>query len=303
MRPAEENQVPPAPGGEAAENLPEPARTAPGPLLSQSQEQEPGNQPPKPQSSVPDDLRVPWSWLHVIAFVFFFFASQLVVVMGMAGYFAGARHMKFAAVQTLLTTNTPIVVAEQLLLFGALLFFLYVAVGVLYQVPFWRTIGWRPFGQRWTSPRLWFLTGCMLALGVGVASSRLQPTGPMPIQELFKDRTGTLLLMGFAVLVAPLVEETIFRGFLYPVFARSFGVPAGILLTGILFGLLHGGQLGWTWGYVGLLTTVGIIFTLVRARTGTVYASYLCHLGYNFMLFLGSAVATKGFTHFKPPGA
>jgi membrane protease YdiL (CAAX protease family) len=235
--------------------------------------------------------------------VFFFFGSQIVMVIIMTGYFAGARHMKLPAVQTLLTTNTPLVIAEQLVLFSALLLFLYLVIGVVYQVPFWRTIGWRPVQQSWASPRLWFLTGCVLALGVAIASYRLHPTGPMPIQRLFKDRTDTLLLMSFAVLVAPLVEETVFRGFLYPVFARSFGVPSGILLTGILFGLLHGAQLGWTWGFVGLLTTVGIIFTWVRARTGTVYSSYLCHLGYNFMLFLGNAVATKGFTHFRPPGA
>jgi membrane protease YdiL (CAAX protease family) len=269
----------------------------------QAPEHVPEPNAPDPNANVPEDLRVPWSWLHVIFFVFFAFGSLMAISIGLMGYFAGARHMKMPAVQTLLTTNTPVVIVQQLLFFGALLFFLYVTIGVLRQVPFWRTLGWRPFGQRWASPRLWFFTGCVLALGVGIASSRLHPTGPMPIQELFKDRTGTLLVMAFAVLVAPLVEETIFRGYLYPIFARSFGVSAGVLLTGILFGLLHGTQLGWTWGYVGLLTTVGIIFTLVRAQTGTVYASYLCHLGYNFMLFLGSAVSTKGFTHFKPPGA
>lgn len=254
-------------------------------------------------ANVPEDLCVPWSWLHLIFFVIFAFGSLIFISGVLVAYFAGARHMKMAAVQTLLTTNTPLVMVQQLLLFGILLLFLYVTIGVLRQVPFWRTIGWRPFGQRWSSPRLWFFTGCALALGVAMASYRLQPKSPMPIQELFKDRTGTLLVMAFAVLVAPLVEETVFRGFLYPVFARSLGIPAGVLLTGLLFGLLHGTQLAWTWGYVAVLTTVGIIFTLVRAKTGTVYASYLCHLGYNFMLFLGSAVSTKGFTHFTPPGA
>lgn len=304
MTPPEENQPAPANSGDGAENVPEPGPTEPAPLSSPSLlQQEPSTAGPKPRPNIPEDIRVPWSWLHIIGFVFFFFGSQSMIVMVLAVYFAGARHMKFPAVQTLLTTNTPIVVAEQLLFFGILLLFLYVTIGIVYQVPFWRTIGWRPFRQGRVSPALWFFTGCVLAFGVGIASSQLHPKEHMPIQDLFKDRTGTLLLMGFAVLVAPLVEETVFRGFLYPVFARSLGVPSGIVLTGILFGLLHGAQLGWTWTFVGLLTTVGIIFTLVRARTGTVYASYLCHLGYNFMLFLSSAVATRGFTHLKPPGA
>ena len=52
---------------------------------------------------------------------------------------------------------------------------------------------------------------------------------------------------------------------------------------------------------VALLTVVGLIFTYVRARTGTVLASYLLHLGYNSMIALTFAVVTKGFRHI-PPG-
>jgi membrane protease YdiL (CAAX protease family) len=116
------------------------------------------------------------------------------------------------------------------------------------------------------------------------------------------------------VLVAPFFEETIFRGYLYPLFATKFsgfakrfgvdpaqairfGMTAAILLTGLLFGLLHGAQLGWTWGLVSLLIVVGVIFTFVRAHTGTVLASFLLHLGYNSMIALSSIIATRGFTH------
>jgi membrane protease YdiL (CAAX protease family) len=96
--------------------------------------------------------------------------------------------------------------------------------------------------------------------------------------------------------VAPLVEETLFRGYLYPMFARSFGVTPAILLTGVLFGFMHGAQLGWTWGLVAMLTMVGIIFTLVRARTGTVFASFLMHLGYNLLISLATGLSTHWFT-------
>jgi membrane protease YdiL (CAAX protease family) len=127
-----------------------------------------------------------------------------------------------------------------------------------------------------------------------------------------------MLLMAMAVFVAPLVEETVFRGYLYPLFASKFsriaqnagvdplrairlGTFLGIAITGILFGLMHGAQLGWTWGLVALLTLVGIIFTFARAWTGTVLASFLLHLGYNSMIAITSIIATKGFTH-MPPG-
>ena len=73
------------------------------------------------------------------------------------------------------------------------------------------------------------------------------------MEELFKHRQTALLFIAMAVLVAPLVEETLFRGYLYPMFARSFGIWPGIILTGVLFGFMHGAQLGWTWSLVSVL--------------------------------------------------
>jgi len=64
----------------------------------------------------------------------------------------------------------------------------------------------------------------------------------------------------------------------------------------VLFGLMHGAQLGWTWGLVFVLIAVGVIFTFVRARTGSVFASFLLHLGYNSTIALFSILATQGFT-------
>jgi membrane protease YdiL (CAAX protease family) len=64
---------------------------------------------------------------------------------------------------------------------------------------------------------------------------------------------------------------------------------------------MHGAQLGWTWGLVSVLIVVGVIFTLARARTGSVFASFLLHLGYNSMIALVTILGTQGFT--KIPSA
>ena len=262
--------------------------------------------PPTPARFIPEDLRVPWSWTHLFFFLLFGFGVSVVVPGIFAAYFYVARHMNIDQVQKLLTTNTPLIILMQSVIFGLLFLFFYVTIVFLHRTSFWFTIGWRPFHPKVLSPgtaaRLSFAAGCGLAIANGIASVLVHPKGKLPIQELFKDRTGTFLVMGFAVLVAPLVEETIFRGYLYPVLARGLGVPAGVVITGILFGLLHAPQLGNTWALVALIMTVGIIFTYVRARTGTVFASYLCHLGYNFTLFFFSALATRGFSRL-PPGA
>lgn len=248
--------------------------------------------------SWPEDLRISWSWIHFVVFLFFSIGSLFFVQLALTLYLASARRLTMKQIEQTLTTRAPYVVGQQVVLFGLLMLFLWVTLSVLRQAPFWRTMGWRPLVSSTSAPRAawrYFLFGCGLAIFVAVAGYRFQPKDKLPIQELFKDRTGALLVMGMAVLVAPLVEETLFRGYLYPLFARKFGVPAGIAVTGALFGMLHGAQLGWTWSLVGLLTLVGVILTYARARTRTVVASYLLHLGYNSMIALATIIGTHGF--------
>ncbi len=139
--------------------------------------------------------------------------------------------------------------------------------------------------------------GAMLALIVTFAGKFFHEKGELPIEELFHSRPAVILLMSFGILVAPLVEETMFRGFLYPIIARRFGVGTGVIVTGVLFGAMHAQQLWGGWGQIGLLIGVGIVLTWVRARTGTVAASYFVHLGYNSLLFLGFFAATGGLRH------
>ncbi len=254
------------------------------------------------RSSLPEDLRIPWSWVHLVVFMVFGFGSLLVVQLGGVLLLSANKHLSQKQLQQLIESKPQFLVATSILWFALIFLFLYVTLSVLRGLPFWRTLGWKklnsdPLAGK-GSPWMYFFSGCGLAIFVAIASRQVaEDVDHLPIQELFKSRTGAMLLMAMAVFVAPLVEETVFRGYLYPLFAKSLGVLPGILITGLLFGLMHGAQLGWTWGLVALLTLVGVIFTFARARTGTVVASFLLHLGYNSMIAVTSIIATKGFTH------
>jgi membrane protease YdiL (CAAX protease family) len=146
------------------------------------------------------------------------------------------------------------------------------------------------------TPLVYFLTGCGLSIFVFGLTAVVKPPENTPIEEVFKVKTTAMLFVAMAVLVAPLVEETVFRGYLYPMFARWIGVGPSIILTGVLFGLMHGPQLGGAKSLIALLTFVGIVFTYVRARTGSVFASYLMHLGYNSLIGVSLVLETHGFT-------
>ena len=101
--------------------------------------------------------------------------------------------------------------------------------------------------------------GMALAVVVEIGSIPFQTKAKLPIEALFHNRIGVLWLMSVGILLAPAVEETIFRGYLYPVLARTLGVEGGILTTGFLFGLMHAPQLWGGWGQIGLMVLVGIV--------------------------------------------
>ena len=250
--------------------------------------------------SLPEDLRVSWSWAHFIVFIFFAFGSFVLVQTALAIYYAPNRHLSQKQLEQYLLNKPQFLIGSNLLWDAAIFLFLYVTISVLRGLPFWSALGWKKLKSNLAgtkrSPLAFFLSGCGLAILVFIASARVHGTENMPIQEILKNRNSAMLLMAMAVLIAPLVEETIFRGYLYPLFAKSFGILPGIVLTGVLFGLMHGAQLGWTWGIVVLLILVGIVFTMARAYTGTVLASFLLHLGYNSMIAAATIIGTRGFT-------
>ncbi len=255
--------------------------------------------------ALPEDLRVPWSWVHFLVFLFFTFTSFVVVQTALALYYAPPQHLSKEQFERYLLSKPQFVFGSTIICSALIFLFLYVTLSVLRDFPFWRTLGWRPLRPdavgRKPRPWIYFLSGLALAIFVAIAGSQVHSKEGMPIQEIFKSSNTAIIFMAMAVLVAPLVEETVFRGYLFPLFAKSFGVVPGILVTGLLFGLMHGYQLGWTWGIVLLLVLVGVIFTFARAYTGTVLASFLMHLGYNSTIAAAAVISTHGFTRI-PPG-
>ena len=261
--------------------------------------------PYTPRPPLPEDLRISWSWPHFLLFLFFALVSFFVVQTGLILYYAPHRSLPPKELERYLLNKPEFLFGSNLLWYAAIFLFLYVTLAVLRGLPFWKSLGWRSLSSNLSAgrakPWAYFLAGCGLAVCVFILSAQTKTNQNMPIQEILKNRTSAILLMSMAVLVAPLVEETVFRGYLYPLFAKSFGIVPGIILTGSLFGLMHGTQLGWTWSIVGLLILVGVIFTLVRAHTGTVLASFLLHLGYNSMIAVATIIGTHGFTQMPGP--
>jgi membrane protease YdiL (CAAX protease family) len=202
---------------------------------------------------------------------------------------------------TMSTAKSVVVLLSQALIDGLAILYLYLMLLARTDAPFWPSIGWRELrpgvGKIRTLAPQFLAGGAVLAVVVSFAGGFLNSKQTLPIEDLLKARVSILLFGILGVLVAPLVEETIFRGFLYPVIARRAGVAAGIAITGALFGLMHAAQLWGGWGQIALLILVGVVLTWVRARTGTVAASYFVHLGYNGLQLVGYLIYVVSGSH------
>jgi membrane protease YdiL (CAAX protease family) len=288
----------------AAPGMPSPEEK---PLLQLGQDTRDVSLPPSPASpyraGISDDLRVPWGWVDVLLFVVLGIVGSAVVTWGLAEaavrIFGLNPNDVFGA--TITTTKSVIVLTSQAVLDVCAILILYALILTKTSAPFWPSIGWREMrsdGRKIRDSAAQLLAGgAVLALVVSFAGGFFNSKETLPIEELLKARVSILLFGILGVLVAPLVEETIFRGFLYPVIARQLGVAAGIAVTGALFGLMHAAQLWGGWGQIALLVLVGVVLTWVRARTGTVAASYFVHLGYNGLQLAGYLVYVVSGSH------
>jgi uncharacterized protein len=260
---------------------------------------------PPPQENFPEDIRTPWGGGEIILFLAFAVASVFAMEIFLATFMSVHYHMSTAALMKRFSTDTPLAVTFQAAWYVVIFAFLFIMIRVYHRAPFWNALQWRRFQPRTMAVSAHYFVcifgGIALAVLVSIGSQIVgQPKEEVPFEKLFGTRTDVLWLMAFGILVAPLVEETIFRGFLYPVFARKWGLTAGILVTGTLFGLMHAAQLWPAFAQIGLLIIVGIVLTLARARARTVLASYLMHVSYNAFLFAGFFFSTHALKHIPP---
>jgi membrane protease YdiL (CAAX protease family) len=153
-----------------------------------------------------------------------------------------------------------------------------------YDAPFWKALGWNPprFGNAFNS----LVAGPVVAIGLGLIGAAMH-TPPMPLAfERMLNTTALIVLFGaLVVIVGPLCEELAFRGFMMPLLIRSLGPVAGIVITGILFGLLHGFEYP-DWRPVALIAAAGVIFGWRRYKTGSTVNSALMHTGFNLTQFV-----------------
>lgn len=81
-----------------------------------------------------------------------------------------------------------------------------------------------------------------------------------------------------AVIVAPIVEELVFRSLIISSLLPGLGHIISVLVSSLIFGAIHSGPVWIAYAFV-----LGSILACVFLRTGSVYSSIALHFGFNLM--------------------
>jgi membrane protease YdiL (CAAX protease family) len=208
----------------------------------------------------------------------------------------GARAFAYPHESWLEVARKPaLALLSQLLSYVVVVVYMIMLVTGKYRARFWPAIRWNSPGIAGVS----FLGVGVLMLGFDILGRFLPMPKSTPFDQFFDRPFDAYLTAAFAVTLGPLMEELFYRGFLYPVVARRLGVVWGILITGLLFGLTHAPQYGYSWAAILIVFLVGVVLTAVRAMSKSVAASFLAHVGYNGTLMMLAAWSTDGFKHME----
>jgi len=235
----------------------------------------------------------PWSGWDVLQIVFLTIVAVAVFLPVVA---VAAQRLLYPKVAFLQVVTYPVVtVLGQGFAYLLILAFM---VSIVKRVPgqnFWQAIRWN-WPQNWSA---YLLTGVALSFALQGIAHFLPMPKELPMDRFFRTPSEAWALSLFGITFAPLLEELFFRGFLYPVLARRFGIATAVLTTAAAFSLIHAPQLGRAWGPVLVIFMVGLALTVTRAITKSVAAGLLMHMAYNFTLSVLLFIGTDGFRHLE----
>lgn len=84
------------------------------------------------------------------------------------------------------------------------------------------------------------------------------------------------------IICAPLLEELIFRGYLFKAWRHSrLGLSGTLLLTSMLFTMLHAAQYNWI--ILAMIFALSVILGLAREKSGSIWVPIIIHSLNNFV--------------------
>lgn len=218
---------------------------------------------------------------------------DLLLVLGFVGVGVVAMMVVAAAIEAfspaLRKDPTPLALPLQIVFYFAIYVGFVAVFRLRYNRPALASLGWR---RSSFNPLVAAFAGAVLAVALSALGQLLRTPENNLIDKLVNSWSSFVLFAITAVLVAPIFEELLFRGFLQPLLSRTFGAIAGVLITAALFGSLHLFQYSLAWQYAVVIFLAGVVFGWARARTGSVIPGTVMHCCFNSVSVVGYVISS-----------
>jgi hypothetical protein len=167
------------------------------------------------------------------------------------------------------------------------------------QRPFFRTLGWNWHPQF----RMIHAVGLtILMFGVAWASGKFLPHKETSLDKVLEMGLAVRVTVAIlATLGAPIVEELVYRGILYPAFERVQSRTVAVIVVTLLFWGVHVAQY---WGSLAVLVSVFVLslaLTMVRAVTGNLLPCVATHFLFNGVQAIQIILAPEAAKHAPEP--
>ncbi len=140
-------------------------------------------------------------------------------------------------------------------------------------------IGWGAFGYVLIMPLFFALT----AFSQKLFQHYHTPINPVQFDSMMaQDNIDRLLLLIVTAVGAPVVEELMFRGLLYPALKKPWGVAGGALVSGAVFAIIHPTIPA---GFLPIML-LGVAFAFTYERRGSLLPNIVMHALHNGLILL-----------------
>lgn len=174
-----------------------------------------------------------------------------------------------------------------LVIFDALMSYILIGFYLKKYNASWRDLGFRRFSV-WRAVVTVALMLVVFIIGIELIYQLVQFLMPGfdPNQAQENEFTGAapqfkLFSLLALVIFPPLVEEAIFRGFMFPAFSKRLGLIGGAIGSSILFGLAHMQA-----NIVVYTFFIGLVLCFLYARTKSIIPGIILHMINNYLAYM-----------------
>lgn len=136
--------------------------------------------------------------------------------------------------------------------------------------------------------RILFAIGCAVLLyflldkGLDPVCERIFPTSEESYQKTLQTLSKAPVISLFQVcILAPIIEEILMRGYLLNGLSISYGSIIALLMSSLMFALLHFNMVQTFSAFV-----CGLVLGLLYLQTGSILCCILTHTGYNLISYI-----------------